>query len=74
MGGGMPLYELLMRIDPAQLVRLEGYTVQVKEKPAGEYRTSECRNLWVEDIWIQTAKEGDKILIVIACLRARHVI
>lgn len=41
MGGGMPLCELLMRIDPAQLVRLEGYTVQVTEKPAGEYRVNE---------------------------------
>lgn len=41
MGGGMPLCELLMRIDPAQLVQLEGYTVQVREKPAGEYRVSE---------------------------------
>lgn len=41
MGGGMPLCELLMRIDPAQLVRLEGYTVRVREKPAGEYHVNE---------------------------------
>lgn len=70
MGGCMPLCELLMRIDPAQLVRLEGYTVQVKEKPAGEYRTSECRNLWVEDIWIQVTKLGQH-MISIGCKRGR---
>lgn len=70
MGGGMPLCELLMRIDPAQLVRLEGYTVQVREKPAGEYRASECRNLWVEDIWIQVTKLGQH-MISIGCKRGR---
>lgn len=41
MGGGMPLCELLMRIDPEQLIRLEGDTIRVREKPAGEYRVNE---------------------------------
>ena len=31
----------LIHIYPEQLVRLEGYTVRVREKPAGEYRVSE---------------------------------